>query len=193
MASSRKTLTLILGGARSGKSAFAETLASKRGSRVLYVATAAAGDEEMAQRIEVHRRSRPASWQTLEEPLEVPAALRAVSPDFDLVLVDCITLWVSNLLLQIEGQVVPDEAERLVLRRVDELIAACRDGTASYVLIANEVGLGLVPPYPLGRIYRDALGRANQSLAASADEVFFLVAGLPMPLKMAGSSLFPES
>lgn len=184
-----KELVLILGGARSGKSTFAERLARERGGTTLYVATAEAGDDEMACRIAAHRADRPAEWRTLEEPL-APAARLAEGGTFAgvaTVLLDCLTLLVSNLLLAYER-----EGEEGVARRVDAEIDALLlrfdEAPAGWVIVSNEVGLGLVPPYPLGRIYRDLLGRVNQRVAARADRVYLLVAGLPLDLKALGSA-----
>ncbi len=178
-----KTLTLILGGARSGKSTYAQKLALERGGDdVLVVATAQALDEEMQSRIEAHRRDRPAAWRTLEAPHDTGRLIQQADPSA-VVLVDCLTLLVSNAVMALPQSASAVEAEAAALAEVDELLAAYRRGTASWIAISNEVGLGLVPPYPMGRVYRDALGRANQSLAAEADEVLFLVAGIPMKVK----------
>ena len=178
-----KTLTLILGGARSGKSSYAQRLAHERGGDdVLFVATAQALDDEMQSRIEAHRRDRPAAWRTLEAPLYTGEAIARAGASA-IILVDCLTLLVSNVVLALPESASPAQAEAAALAEVDELLAAYRRGTASWIVISNEVGLGLVPPYPVGRTYRDALGRANQHLAAEADEVLFLVAGIPMKIK----------
>ena len=179
-----KTLTLILGGARSGKSAHAQQLARERGDDdVLFVATAQALDDEMTARIESHRRERPAGWRTLEAPRHTGQAIARAEP-IAVVLVDCLTLLVSNAVLaQAPESASAAEAEAAALAEVKELLAAYQSGTASWIVISNEVGLGLVPPYPVGRTYRDALGRANQRLAARADEVVLMVAGIPMKIK----------
>jgi len=179
-----KTLTLILGGARSGKSAHAQQLARERGGDdVLFVATAQALDDEMTARIESHRRERPAGWRTLEAPRHTGQAIARAEP-IAVVLVDCLTLLVSNAVLaQAPESASAAEAEAAALAEVKELLAAYQSGTASWIVISNEVGLGLVPPYPVGRTYRDALGRANQRLAARADEVVLMVAGIPMKIK----------
>ena len=171
-----KRLTLILGGARAGKSTFAQQLAAK-GERVLFVATAEAGDQDMAERIEAHRASRPAEWDTLEEPLDLVGALAPVVDRYDTVLLDCLTLWVSNLLLQAEpaGADIPAE--------VGKLLEAYERATPDWIIVSNEVGLGVVPPTELGRAYADELGRANQFVAAAADDVYFVAAGLPLNLK----------
>ena len=178
-----KTLTLILGGARSGKSSHAQQLARERGGDdVLFVATAEALDDEMAARIAVHRAGRPAAWRTLEAPRHVGEAI-SQSELCGAVLVDCLTLLVSNAVVMLPESASAAEAEVAALAEVDELIAAYRRGAASWIVISNEVGLGLVPPYQVGRAYRDALGRANQRLAAEANEVLFMVAGIPMKVK----------
>jgi adenosylcobinamide kinase / adenosylcobinamide-phosphate guanylyltransferase len=183
----RKRLILLLGGARSGKSSLAETMARRLAvdGRVLYVATARAGDDEMGARIAKHRESRPAAWRTLEEPLRLGERLAEDAGDARVVLIDCATLWVTNLLLAAcgESEDVPPAAEAAVLAEVDSLLEAQRAVDATMLVVSNEVGLGLVPPYPLGRAYRDLLGRVNQRLAAAADEVYLLVAGLPIELK----------
>jgi adenosylcobinamide kinase/adenosylcobinamide-phosphate guanylyltransferase len=183
-------LTLVLGGARSGKSSYAEQLAAERGLRVLYVATAQAWDEEMSTRIANHQVQRPAHWRTLEAPLQVGAALATAeaalvddTEEWDVVLVDCLTLLASNVILTLPEPVETPAAEAALRAEVDALLAAYAASKARWILVSNEVGLGIVPAYPLGRVYRDALGRANQQLAAVADEVLFMVAGLPMRVK----------
>ncbi len=174
-----KRLTLVLGGVRAGKSRHAQTLA-RAGQRVLVVATAEAGDAEMASRIQAHRAERPADWDTLEEPLDLATALALRPPDYDTVLVDCLTLWVSNLLLKDHdaGQTRPDtsaEARRL-LRLYEK-------GDASWIVVSNEVGLGVIPANEMARAYADELGRVNQVFAAAADDVILMVAGVPVNLK----------
>ncbi len=182
-----RKMTLILGGARSGKSALAQKMALQSGRPVLYVATATAGDEEMAARIAAHQAERPAHWHTLEAPLRVGAAIAAAKPaGADLVLVDCLTLLANNVLAPLPEAISSAEADAALAAEVDGLLAAYMASSSEWIIVSNEVGLGLVPPYPLGRLYRDALGRANQRLAAAADEVLFMVAGLPLVLKSAG-------
>ncbi len=176
-------LVLILGGARSGKSHFAEQLARERGGdRVLFVATAEVRDEEMRARVEKHRRERPAAWRTVEAPRGVGQALRREVHDAAVALVDCMTLLVANVM----GDAPDPFAEAIaaqVQAEVDALIAAAQAGPAEVIVVSNEVGLGLVPANPLGRAYRDLLGQANQALARAADEVYFLVAGIPIRVK----------
>lgn len=166
-----KQLTLLLGGARSGKSRYAEQLvqvpldAAGSPTRVLFVATATASDEEMTRRIAVQDY------------------LAGKTAAFDWVLLDCMTLLANNVLFALPENVSEREYQAALDSEVDQLVAAFQAGTANWVVISNEVGLGLVPPYPLGRMYRDVLGRANQRLAAAADAVLFLVAGLPLRVK----------
>ena len=176
-------LTLILGGARSGKSTYAERLARDCPSPVLYVATAQAGDEEMAARIARHRAQRPAGWITLEAPRATGTAIRSSGVSASLVLIDCLTLLASNIIAPLPETIEYEEAEKLLSAEIDDLLTAYAAGDAAWIVVSNEVGLGLVPPYPLGRVYRDALGKANQRLAAIADEVLFMVAGLPLKVK----------
>jgi adenosylcobinamide kinase/adenosylcobinamide-phosphate guanylyltransferase len=178
-----KKLTLILGGARSGKSAYAQKLAAGRGASVLYVATAEAGDGEMADRIAAHRAERPAHWKTLEAQRQVGDAIRLNRGEANIILIDCLTLLASNVIIPLPEPVTAQAAESALNAEVDDLLAAYAGSQAEWIVVSNEVGLGLVPPYPLGRVYRDALGRANQRLAAEADEVLFMVAGLPLKLK----------
>ena len=174
-------MTLILGGARSGKSALAEKIARDSDTSVLFVATATAGDEEMALRIRRHRASRPAGWQTLEAPLDVGRSLKTAGAG--VVIVDCITLLINNILLSLPENAPEDTIMEKVRAEMDELIAAQARLGGRWLVVSNEVGLGLVPPYPLGRLYRDALGRANQILAAAAARVLFMAAGLPFTVK----------
>ena len=172
-------LTLMLGGARSGKSTAAEKLAGG-GGRVLFVATAEPGDHEMEDRIRKHRQTRPQTWDTLEEPLDLVTALRPHLGVYDVFLVDCMTMWVSNMLLALEGQC---DSERRLLAETRRLLDIIFASGAAWVLVSNEVGLGLVPDTPLGRAFRDALGRVNQLLASQADRVTLMVAGLAFDLE----------
>ncbi|MEM7078970.1 MAG: bifunctional adenosylcobinamide kinase/adenosylcobinamide-phosphate guanylyltransferase [Pseudomonadota bacterium] len=164
--------TLILGGARSGKSRYASALALEMSPTPVLVATAQPLDAEMAERIALHQRDRSAAWTTLECPLDVVAALTELSED-QTVVVDCLTLWLSNLMHQAKD--VTDETQRLC-----DYVQTSR---RRLIFVSNEVGLGLVPETPLGRSFRDAQGRLNQALAAVADEVYFVAAGLPLQLK----------
>jgi adenosylcobinamide kinase/adenosylcobinamide-phosphate guanylyltransferase len=175
--------TFILGGARSGKSTYAENLARSAGGKVLYVATATAGDQEMADRIAAHRAARPAQWMTLEAPRQVGQAVIDFTPHPELVLVDCLTLLTSNILLSFPDDTGMEIIQRAVDEEIDRILDAIQTLNVPWIIVSNEVGLGLVPAYPLGRTYRDVLGRANQRLAASAGEVVFMVAGIPMRVK----------
>jgi adenosylcobinamide kinase/adenosylcobinamide-phosphate guanylyltransferase len=183
-----KQLSLILGGARSGKSRYAEELAAQRGEQILYVATAQAFDAEMEARIAQHRAERPPTWQTLEAPHAVGAAVAALEAaqletPWDVVLLDCLTLLANNVIAPLPEPVEGAQAEALLRDEVDGLLAAYAASRAGWIVVSNEVGLGIVPAYRLGRVYRDALGRANQALAAAADEVWLMVAGLPLRVK----------
>ena len=180
-------LILITGGARSGKSRFAERLAMQ-GKRVLFVATAEALDNDMARRIAAHRSSRPAEWDTLEEPRNLPEAIRRKAPGatsaYDTIIVDCLTIWVSNLLLLHEGNA---DAEARILEAVGRLLDVRDSSDARWIFVTNEVGLGVVPSSPLGRAYRDALGRVNSFVASRADKVYLMAAGLALDLKALGA------
>lgn len=180
-----KQLTLILGGARSGKSTYAERLAAERGEQVLYVATAQAWDDEMTVRIANHRAQRPATWQTLEATHAVGQAIATAlhTQPPDVILLDCLTLLASNVIVALPETVTEAEATAALMAEVDALLATYAQRDTAWIIVTNEVGLGIVPAYPLGRVYRDALGRANQRIAAAADEVLFMVAGLPMVVK----------
>jgi adenosyl cobinamide kinase/adenosyl cobinamide phosphate guanylyltransferase len=153
------TLVVYVGGARSGKSTLAVERAKDEGAAVTFIATGEAGDEEMAERIELHRRERPCDWTTVEEPLELAAALASVS-DTDTVIVDCLSLWIAN--------------------GGDGAVPAARDGLT--IAVTNEVGLGIVPDNALARAYRDSLGRVNAAWVAAADEAYFVVAGRTLRL-----------
>ena len=174
-----KSLTLVLGGVRAGKSSYAQRLA-QRGKRVLFVATAEAGDGEMKARIDAHRNSRPSDWDTLEEPVDLAGALDPALHRYDTVLLDCLTLWVSNLLLRNPDL---DSARNDILPEAENLLELYRNSNASWIVVSNEVGLGVVPPTDLGRAYADELGRVNQLVAAEADDVYFIAAGLPLKVK----------
>ena len=174
-----KRLTFVLGGVRAGKSSYAQRLASN-GKRVLFVATAEAGDQEMAARIQAHRESRPADWNTLEEPIDLVNALAPLLHRYDTVLLDCMTLWVSNLLLWNQG---PKPGRVDILSETKRLLNLYQESDATWIVVSNEVGLGVVPATELGRTYADELGRVNQIVAAAADEVYFMAAGLPLRVK----------
>jgi len=169
-----KKLTLILGGARSGKSDYAQQLARERGGdEVLFIATAEAGDDEMRARIEKHRAERNPRWRTLEATCNIARVLTAVPPA-RVILLDCVTLWVSNVLhADVDA----------MLRELDELLAWQRANDADLIVVTNEVGMGIVPDNELGRAFQDLLGAVNRKIAVEADEVYFMVAGIPMGIK----------
>jgi adenosylcobinamide kinase / adenosylcobinamide-phosphate guanylyltransferase len=171
------TVTLVLGGARSGKSGFAQKAAETEADagRLVMIATGQAFDDEMAERIARHRADRDESWTTVEAPLELAAAIAAL-PAEAIAVVDCLTLWLSNQML----------ADRDVEAACAELVAAVAACPARLWLVSNEVGLGIVPETPLGRRFRDEAGRLNQRLAATVDEVYFVAAGLPLKMKPQG-------
>jgi len=175
-------VTLVLGGARSGKSGYAEKLAGQFGQRVLYIATAEARDEEMVSRIAAHRQARPVDWPTLEAPRHLGPALATIADPPEVLLLDCLTLLVSNSIMAMESEPQP-AIEATVFAEIEALLAARTRWGVPLIVVSSEVGLGLVPTYALGRLYRDVLGRANQHLAALADRVLFVVAGLPMIVK----------
>jgi adenosylcobinamide kinase / adenosylcobinamide-phosphate guanylyltransferase len=170
------SVTLVLGGVRSGKSRYAQQLA-EQSQRVTFVATAKISDDEMQKKIERHREERPAEWTTVEEPLELARVLAHHQLDCDVMVVDCLTIFAANLLEE-EG-----EDGDAIERRVEALCESLRTAWCSVVLVSNEVGSGVVPAYPLGRRYRDLLGEINQRVARVADDVVLMVAGLPLALK----------
>ncbi|WP_110513415.1 bifunctional adenosylcobinamide kinase/adenosylcobinamide-phosphate guanylyltransferase [Herpetosiphon llansteffanensis] len=170
-------LVLFTGGARSGKSWRAEQYASQQAEQVYYLATAQAGDSEMQQRIGLHQAQRPSHWQTIEAPLAASQSLCQL-PTGSVVLLDCLTLLVSNLLLANE-----DQPEPIIQTEIAAMLAAQQARDLNLIIVTNEVGMGIVPAYALGRIYRDLIGRANQQIAAAANEVYLVVAGLPIEIR----------
>lgn len=184
-------LTLILGGVRAGKSALAERLAAADGPRVLYVATAEPLDDEMRIRIEAHRAGRPTTWTTLEAPLD-PAGALSTAPEADAVLLDCLTVWTSNVLLRhLDADAFTRKeharAEAEMMTRLDALLDWQQSSRVPLYIVSNEVGLGVVPPSPLGRAYADTLGRLNQRVAARAGRTLLVVAGLALDLRALGA------
>lgn len=167
-------LTLVLGGARSGKSRYAERIARSSGLARVYLAMAQALDDEMAGRIARHREDRAKDgWRTIEEPIGLPAALARNAAPGVIVLADCLTLWLTNLML----------GERDLAASQSALLSVLRGARGPVILVSNEVGLGIVPETPLGRAFRDAQGQLNQAVAAICDDVVFIAAGLPLVLK----------
>lgn len=181
-------LILVVGGVRSGKSRFAQDLAQQLGGdHVLFVATAEAGDDEMSRRIDHHRRSRPAVWQTMEQPLAAGEAIMRLDAAPPVILVDCLTLLVSNAMLQCDGDA--EAAQQRVTAETQALIDASRRHEAAMIIVSGEVGLGLVPEHPSGRMFRDLLGWANQMIAAEADATYFMVAGLAVDVRSLATSV----
>lgn len=183
-------LVLVLGGVRSGKSAFGEKLAGDlggraQGNRILYAATGVGSDVEMTERIHRHRQSRPSQWSTLEESLELSGRLSEHllgGHSFDGVLIDSLDLWVSNLIFEHE-QETKVAAEARILAATQSLLDVVQRSELSFVLVSSEVGNSLVPPEPLGRRFQDILGLVNQRVANDADQVYVVVAGVPMIIK----------
>lgn len=179
-------LTFILGGARSGKSRFAQELAARYGNPVLYVATAAPGDAEMAARIAQHQKERPAAWRTVVIEGDLGRRLSLEIGDAATVVIDCLTVLLGNRVsaaIASDGQEVDSIVEERCRQEAEDLVFAIDGSAAHFIVVSNEVGLGLVPAYASGRLFRDLLGWANQCLAQRADEVYLMIAGLPMSLK----------
>lgn len=174
-----RKLMLLLGGARAGKSAYALRVAQETKGPVAFIATAQAFDDDMSTRIDRHRRERPSHWRTIEEPYAIDQALLQAS-DCNFVIVDCLTLFVSNWLLRENDEQQCEETLRGI---TDNFLNTARSRPQTIVCVSNEVGLGVVPETRLGRTFRDLLGRVNQDFAQAADEVHLLVAGLKMQLK----------
>jgi adenosylcobinamide kinase/adenosylcobinamide-phosphate guanylyltransferase len=172
MHASRNTVTLVLGGVRSGKSHYAQQL-GERASNVVFVATAQGTDEEMRKKIERHRNGRPEQWKTIEEPLALAETIALHGPGCDLMIIDCLTFFAANLMA----------ARRDEEKEIATLCDALQTSGCPLVLVSNEVGSGVVPEYPSGRRFRDFLGEMNQSVARIAHNVLLLVAGLPLVLK----------
>lgn len=188
---------LITGGARSGKSTFAEQLAAHPGRPVIYIATAQVLDDEMALRVEKHKRQRPSHWQLIEEPFDIPTVLEEIRNEDAVVLLDCITIWLSNLMLKNFGSTqesacsdtLTPEAEKEILFQVQRAATLAQEISPQVIMVTNEVGQGIVPDNPMARSYRDLAGRSNQLLAHKADNVFCVVAGYPMEIKHSGQNL----
>jgi adenosylcobinamide kinase/adenosylcobinamide-phosphate guanylyltransferase len=178
-------MTFIIGGARSGKSDYAARLAEEAQRRVLFIATAQPHDEEMRSRIAAHKGARPASWRTLELPRDVGGHLLTHPQEADVVVLDCLTLLISNRLLDAAPDADhPDEdaARAAVEQEIAMLLKAIHESRSRWLVVSNEVGQGVVPAYPLGRLFRDLLGWANKQIAEKADEVIWMVAGIPVPI-----------
>jgi len=171
-----KKLIFVTGGCRSGKSQFALDYANRHFRKKLYLATCEALDEEMAKRIKDHQKRRGADWQTAEEPTEIAAAIHQHENDVEVILLDCITLWLSNLLMR-------QKSDHEVMNEVSRLIDTVKKGPLSFIFVSNEVGMGIVPIESLGRRFRDLSGMANQKMAEAVQTVIFMVSGIPVFLK----------
>lgn len=208
-------ITLVTGGARSGKSSFAQKIAADKknelkteNTSVIYLATSLIGDEEMLRRVEIHRRSRPADWISIEEPYQLCRALDELPPSTGIVLVDCLTIWLTNLLFNYlneensawalkkegwqqaeepffgNGSIVKEERlEKYLLDEVKQFVEKIRRLPLAFILVSNEVGWGIVPEHYLGRLFRDIAGKANQFIATKAEAVYLVVAGIPLKIK----------
>jgi adenosylcobinamide kinase/adenosylcobinamide-phosphate guanylyltransferase len=181
----------ITGGACSGKSEFAEKLAKGFGEQLCYLATARTLDSEMAERVRRHRERRGVKWQTIEEPVNLPQALVRSDGQYQAILVDCITLWLSNLLFKYEKSGVNIEAR--ILEDVQRLNTTMQGMVTPVIVVSNEVGMGIVPENSLARLFRDIAGRTNQILASAADEVHAVISGIPLRLKYTSQNPFPDS
>jgi adenosylcobinamide kinase / adenosylcobinamide-phosphate guanylyltransferase len=171
-----KKLIFITGGCRSGKSQFALDYANRHFHKKLYLATCEALDEEMAKRIEDHKKRRGSDWQTVEEPIKISEAIRQHDDDVEVILLDCMTLWLSNLLMR-------QKSDRAIMEEVSRLMDTAQKSQPSLIFVSNEVGMGIVPAEPLGRRFRDLAGMANQKIAEVANRVVFMVSGIPILLK----------
>ena len=174
-----KKIILITGGCRSGKSRYALDYANRHFSTKIYLATCEALDEEMAQRIEHHKKMRGPEWQTVEEPIEIVDKIRQYQDKVEVILLDCITLWLSNLLIKWNDDL-------RVMEEVNQLIDTIKQSQTFFIMVSNEVGMGIVPAEPLSRRFRDLSGMANQKIAEMADTVIFTVSGIPIFLKGIG-------
>ncbi len=175
-----KKCIFVLGSARSGKSRFAQELAGRLSHKVLFIATGEPLDEEMKARIDEHKKARPKSWRTLETPTNIGKQLEVEIGDAKVVIIDCLTLLICN---RLGDELDSLNAEKQALAEINELIACMDKLNTIFIIISNEVGMGLVPETKLGRIYRDILGKVNQLIAQHANEVYFIVAGIPMKIK----------
>ena len=176
---SRGKLIFVTGAARSGKSLFAEKMAAELEGKVSYIATCVPGDNEMLDRVAGHQARRPVNWQTIEEPLDPARVIKQFEKPGQIFLLDCLTLLVSNLILQ--PDIEPDEEK--ILAEISQLAKVSYESAAHVIIVSNEVGWGIVPGDALSRLYRDIIGRANQKIASYADEAYITIAGIPIELK----------
>ena len=184
-------VTFITGGARSGKSDFAEKLAKGFGEQLCYLATAQTLDSEMCERVKKHRERRDADWQTVEEPYLLSQALEGCDGKYQAIMVDCITLWLSNLLFRHEKY--GNDIEARIFEDVRSLETTLQGMVTPVIMVSNEVGMGIVPENRLARLFRDIAGKTNQSLAAAADEVHVVISGIPLKLKFTSQNPYPDT
>jgi adenosylcobinamide kinase/adenosylcobinamide-phosphate guanylyltransferase len=170
-------IIFVTGGARSGKSDFVQELAEKLEGKRLFIATAEALDDEMKERIRKHQEKRGDRWNTIEEPLDLGNAIRSVSNSYRTILVDCLTVWLSNLLMEYKDE------DEIISEMMDDFFTSMDDFEETIIVVSNEVGLGIVPDNELARIYRDKLGFLNQRMAKRADHVYVLISGIPVKIK----------
>jgi len=185
-------IILVTGGARSGKSHYAERLVAALGAKVAYIATAQVLDEEMAARVSLHRGRRPQNWLTFEAPLEAAKAMSEALSTAEAVLFDCLTMYTSNLLFSPDAPATIEGRYLFVREQIAELLQAAKARPATVVFVSNEVGLGIVPDNPLAREFRDLAGMVNQLVAAAADEVYLTVSGLAVELKKIATAIDEE-
>ncbi len=171
-----KKFIFILGGARSGKSSYAMNLAKSTGKRIVFIATCIPGDSEMKHRIKLHKKSRPRAWRVIEEGIHIDSALRKTKTGCDAILIDCIGLFISNLM-------AVEFSDKKIEEKMRQVIGQIKKGASDVIVVSNEVGMGIVPDNPLARRFRDLLGRVNQMLAQNADKVIMMYAGIPMVMK----------
>lgn len=181
-------MMLITGGARSGKSRFAEQVAENRGGQVLYIATSTALDVEMAERILHHQQRRPALWHTFESHRDIADVVLSHQAEFPTIIIECITTLITNLLFDFAGDIAPEEMnfpaiEQHISSQISALIAASQHSTAEVIIVTNELGMGVVPDNLLSRRFLDIAGRVNQQLASASDDVYLVVSGIPVPVK----------
>lgn len=171
-----KKITFILGGARSGKSRQAVKLANQKNQKIAFIATCQPLDDEMRRRVKAHQKNRPKNWKTFEEPLNLAARVNKIGAKFDMILIDCLTLWTSNLLLM-------EMSETKIKNEIKKTLSALRKTKADSIIVSNEVGSSIVPANLLARTFRDIAGTINQIVAREADHVIFMIAGIPMEIK----------
>jgi len=178
-------IVFITGGVRSGKSSFAEKLARNLGQKIAFIATAQSLDKEMEDRIAQHRANRPVHWETYEEPYQVAQVIQKVreKTEVEVILLDCLALLVSNLMQNYQQDSSNNGLAEKIIWKINEITSEATQCSATVIIVSNEVGLGLVPANPMGRFFRDILGKANQIIASSSDEVYLMVAGIPLLIK----------